>query len=68
MDSTAGLGPRWVLVVDDDDDSRLLVVRTVEQAGYSVDAVADGEAGLARLAQRTYDVIMCVLRMPGWTA
>ena len=52
------------MVIDDDDDLRLLVVRIVEQAGYSVDAVADGEGGLARLAQRTYDVIVCDLRMP----
>jgi DNA-binding NtrC family response regulator len=55
---------RSVLVIDDDDDLRLLVARIVERAGYSVDAVADGEAGLARLAQRTYDVIVCDLRMP----
>jgi CheY-like chemotaxis protein len=52
-------------VIDDDEDLRALVVRIVERAGYSVDAVVGGEAGLARLAQRTYDVIVCDVRMPG---
>ena len=63
MDSTEGQD-RWVLVIDEDDDLRALVVRVVKQAGYSVDAVADGEAGLEHLAQRAYDVIVCDLRMP----
>jgi CheY-like chemotaxis protein len=53
-----------VLVTDDDDDLRALVVRVVEQAGYGVDAVTDGEAGLERLGQQAYDVILCDLRMP----
>jgi hypothetical protein len=48
---------------DRDDDLRLLVVRIVEQAGYSVDAVADGQAGLDRLTERTYDVIVSDLHM-----
>jgi CheY-like chemotaxis protein len=53
-----------VLVIDDDDDLRALVVRVVKQAGYAVDAVADGQAGLERLSQRAYDLIVCDLRMP----
>ena len=53
-----------VLVIDDDDDLRALVVRVVEQAGYAVDSASDGQAGLDRLAEQTYDVIVCDLRMP----
>jgi CheY-like chemotaxis protein len=53
-----------VLVIDDDDDLRTLVVRLVQQAGYDADTAADGQAGLERLAQRAYDVIVCDLRMP----
>jgi CheY-like chemotaxis protein len=63
MDSTEAQGP-WVLVIDDDADLRALVVRVVKQAGYNADSVDDGDAGLERLAQRTYDVIVCDLRMP----
>ena len=58
-----GEGPR-VLVIDDDDDLRVLIVRVVEQASYAVDSASDGQAGLDRLAERTYDVIVCDLRMP----
>jgi CheY-like chemotaxis protein len=53
-----------VLVIDDDDELRALVVRVVEQAGYAVDSASDGQAGLERLAEQTYDVIVCDLRMP----
>ncbi len=62
-DATKARDPR-VLVIDDDDDLRTLVVRLVKQAGYDVDSVGDGQAGLERLAERTYDVIVCDLRMP----
>jgi CheY-like chemotaxis protein len=51
-------------VIDDDDDLRALVVRVVKQAGYGVDAVSDGQAGLDRLAEQGYDLIVCDLRMP----
>jgi CheY-like chemotaxis protein len=57
-------GPR-VLVIDDDDDLRALVVRVVEQTGYEVDSASDGQAGLDRLAGQTYAVIVCDVRMPG---
>jgi len=53
-----------VLVIDDDDDLRALVVRVVQQAGYAVDSASDGQAGLDRLEEQTYDVIVCDLRMP----
>jgi len=59
---TNATDPR-VLVIDDDDDLRALVVRVVEQTGYAVDSASDGQAGLERLAEQTYDVIVCDLRM-----
>jgi CheY-like chemotaxis protein len=54
-----------VLVIDDDEALRELVIRVVKQAGYQVDAVGDGQAGLERLAERAYDVILSDVRMPG---
>ena len=44
MGATEARDPR-VLVIDDDDDLRALVVRVVKQAGYAVDSAADGQAG-----------------------
>jgi CheY-like chemotaxis protein len=63
VDATEARNAR-VLVIDDDDDLRALVVRVVKQAGYEADSVADGQTGLERLAEQTYDVIVCDLRMP----
>jgi CheY-like chemotaxis protein len=54
-----------VLVIDDDEDLRELEIRVVKQAGYQVDAVGDAHAGLERLAERAYDVILSDVRMPG---
>jgi len=45
-----------VLVIDDDEALRELVIRVVKQAGYQVDAVSDGQAGLDRLAERPLPV------------
>ena len=53
-----------VLVIDDDEILRELVVRVVERAGYRVDAVGNGHAGLERLAERAYDVVLSDVRMP----
>jgi CheY-like chemotaxis protein len=53
-----------VLVIDDDEDLRALVVRVVQHAGYAVESASDGQAGLDRLEEQTYDVIVCDLRMP----
>jgi len=66
MDATEAPADLRVLVVDDDDDLRTLVVRVVEQAGYAVDSAADGQVGLDRLAGQIYDVILSDVRMP-WT-
>jgi CheY-like chemotaxis protein len=65
MDATEAPADLRVLVVDDDDDLRTLVVRVVEEAGYAVDSAADGQAGLDRLAGQIYDVILSDVRMPG---
>jgi hypothetical protein len=46
-----------VLVIDDDEALRELVIRVVKQAGYQVDAVGDGPAGLERLAERQVPLV-----------
>ncbi len=57
---------RRVLLVDDDPGIRSVVSSLLRQAGFEVDAVATGEAGLARLATHTpFDVILLDRSMPG---
>jgi two-component system, OmpR family, response regulator len=53
-----------LLIAEDDDALRSVLVRGFEEAGYVVDAVADGDAALAYLAVYEYDVAILDWRMP----
>jgi two-component system nitrogen regulation response regulator NtrX len=54
-----------VLVVDDEAGVRSALSGVLEDEGYAVDAVDSGEACLARLARRRYDVIILDVWLPG---
>jgi two-component system NtrC family sensor kinase len=53
-----------ILVVDDQPEPAELIRTVLEEAGHSVEAVHGGRAALERLAQHTYDLIVCDLHMP----
>jgi CheY-like chemotaxis protein len=53
-----------VLVVDDEAALAAAVVAGLQDAGYSVERAADGEQALIRLQARTFDVVICDLKMP----
>ena len=53
-----------VLAVDDDPLILALVRRTLSQAGFDVDAAADGREALSCIASHRYDVILTDVRMP----
>jgi PAS domain S-box-containing protein len=61
--------PRRGRVLLADDDAMVRDVHTValQQAGYQVDAFADGLSALAALAENHYDVTLLDQRMPGMT-
>jgi CheY-like chemotaxis protein len=40
------------------------VAAALVDTGFQVDRASDGQEGLARLAERHYDVIVCDLKMP----
>lgn len=54
-----------VLVADDDMDIRELVVFKLEQSGYDVVAVPDGEAALASIRENPPQVVILDIMMPG---
>jgi DNA-binding NtrC family response regulator len=54
-----------VLVVDDEEIMRDVLESLLSQDGYRVDLAKTGEEGLARLNERTYDVILMDVSMPG---
>jgi CheY-like chemotaxis protein len=56
-----------ILVVDDDGDACELIATVLGQAGYSVEAAADGFDALAKMAARRPDLLLTDLQMPGMT-
>ncbi|MBK8975340.1 MAG: response regulator [Planctomycetes bacterium] len=53
-----------VLVVDDDPVVRLSVRRALAGQALDVEEASSGEAAMARLAQRDFDLVLLDLRMP----
>lgn len=53
-----------VLVIEDDADAREGMVRVLTRAAFTVTAVEDGLAALAEVRQRSFDAIVCDLRLP----
>jgi signal transduction histidine kinase/CheY-like chemotaxis protein len=54
-----------VLLVEDDEDARLLLTQTLEYYGASVLPVASASAAMKMLEQHHADVLLSDLRMPG---
>ncbi len=54
-----------ILVVDDEDSFRSVVVELLLDSGYISTGAASGEAALSLLNQNHYDLIFTDLRMPG---
>ncbi len=58
-----------VLVIDDDDDIRGLVVELLQRAGLEVEQAGDGRAGLRAFHQSQPDLVLLDVSMPdldGW--
>ena len=63
MDEVDGYGKR-ALVVDDDDDARLLLSMLLDHAGYNVVPACDGLAALNELNKRHFDIVITDYSMP----
>ncbi|HXA94909.1 MAG TPA: response regulator [Candidatus Dormibacteraeota bacterium] len=53
-----------VLVVDDQEHMRELLVETLSADGHTVDPAEDGVAALRLIDQHTYDLVVSDLQMP----
>lgn len=58
------LQPR-ILVVDDDENFRSLLVDFLQTSGYTARGAEDGEAALALLREVPFDLLLVDLRLPG---
>lgn len=54
-----------ILVIDDSDDSRELIGRFLDRAGYEVTAATDGQDGLTKAFATDPDLILLDIMMPG---
>jgi CheY-like chemotaxis protein len=57
---------RRVLIIDDEDADRHVILRILEAQGHSVEAVKNGLQGLQMVAEFRPDVILLDLNMPGF--
>ncbi|MCZ2860440.1 response regulator transcription factor [Blastococcus sp. VKM Ac-2987] len=56
---------RSVLIIEDDPRIRRMLQMTLQREGLEVTEAGSGEDGLERLAERTFDVILLDLMLPG---
>jgi CheY-like chemotaxis protein len=54
-----------ILVIDDEPEVRQVLVDLLTRRGHTIVAEPDGPSGLARLADRTFDLVITDLGMPG---
>ncbi len=54
-----------ILVIDDEQVIRELLLDVLSRKGYSVDTAEDGERGLEKTSKTEYHVVFTDLRMPG---
>ena len=64
LDLASGLKDESVLVVEDDDDVRSLLVSLLEPVCGRVETASDGREGLSKLAADRFAVVVCDLHMP----
>jgi two-component system response regulator AtoC len=53
-----------ILVIDDEPNLRHMLTAVLEKAGYTVSCAADGMEALSLAETKSFDVILCDLRMP----
>jgi DNA-binding NtrC family response regulator len=54
-----------ILIIDDEAEIRESLQTLLELEGYEVDSAPDGEAGLARIGERPFDLVLLDLALPG---
>lgn len=57
--------PGSILIIDDEQAIREPLVTLLEMEGYSIETSESGEEGLARLAERPFDLVLLDFALPG---
>ena len=53
-----------ILIIDDERAIRKTLTEILSFEGYKLDEAADGEEGLKKFKEKTYDVVLCDIKMP----
>lgn len=53
-----------ILIIDDEKAIRKTLMEILSFEGYKIDEAADGEEGLKTFKEKTYDVVLCDIKMP----
>jgi PAS domain S-box-containing protein len=64
-DIPEGMRGQSILVVDDNRDAASSTAMLLKMVGHDVEVAHDGEAALRRVAQRSFDVILLDIGLPG---
>src|SRR5215218_289329 len=53
-----------ILIIDDEKAIRKTLSEILSFEGYKVEEASDGEEGLKKFKEKTYDVVLCDIKMP----
>jgi DNA-binding response OmpR family regulator len=59
------MNPLRVLLVDDEEELVFTLAERLKIRGLETEAVTNGAAAIARLAERAFDVVLLDVKMPG---
>ncbi len=53
-----------ILIIDDEKSIRKTLSEILSYEGYKIDEAGDGEEGLKKFSDKSYDVVLCDIKMP----
>ena len=53
-----------ILIIDDEKAIRKALMEILSSEGYKTEEAADGEEGLKKFKEKTYDLVLCDIKMP----
>ena len=53
-----------ILIIDDEKSIRKTLTEILTYEGYKIDEAGDGEEGLKKFKEKTYDLVLCDIKMP----
>ena len=58
-------GTPTILVIDDEESMRSMLVEALGDQGYAVVTAADGDSAVLKVQAARFDIVLCDLKMPG---